>query len=270
MLPQLGEFSDVAAIVQELLSQVQHILGPQLHGFYLHGSLALDAFDPTSSDVDFVVVTSGQLADETVAALADMHARLSAGESKWGRELEGSYVPQKALRRHDPHNADYPHIERGGALRVEQHHSDWIIQRHVLREKGLALVGPPPHTLLDPIPPAALRQAVLDLLWWWELQLEDTWRVEQSGYRSYAILTMCRILYTMEEGAVISKPAAARWAQARLDPRWTRLIDRALRWHLDEPLDPLSETLHFIRYALAEARQTGSQLQQSQDDDAAR
>ena len=233
---------------------MQSILGGQFLGLYLHGSLALGDFDPARSDIDFVVVTAGELAAKKVPALAAMHARLATGRSKWGHELEGSYVPRQALRHYDPAAAVYPHIERGGALRVEQHHSDWIVQRHVLREKGFAVAGPPPHTLLDPIPPATLRQAVLDLLWWWELQLEDTSRVEQSGYQAYAILTMCRILYTMEHGAVVSKPVAARWAQARLTARRADLIERALHWQPHEPLERLSETLHFIRYTLHEVQ----------------
>ncbi|MFW6068815.1 MAG: aminoglycoside adenylyltransferase domain-containing protein [Chloroflexota bacterium] len=270
MLPQLRQFPEVDVIVRTLLVQVQAILGPQFRGFYLHGSLALGDFDPVRSDIDFVVVTTGSLNGETVDDLADMHAQLAAGDSKWGRELEGSYIPQKALRRHNPQNATHPHIERGGVLRVEQHHSDWIIQRHVLRESGVTLAGPPPRTLIDPISPGALRQAVLDLLWWWELQLEDTSRVEQSGYQAYAILTMCRILYTMQEGAVATKPAAARWAQAHLEPRWTPLINHALRWQPDERRDYLAETLHFIRYTLGQARRAWPQSPRFSDEDPTR
>lgn len=250
LLPQLQPFPEVAATVQALFTGVQAILGLRLYGFYLHGSLALGDFNPATSDIDFVAVTTGPIPDETVATLTAMHARLSAGASKWGRELEGSYIPLAALRRHDLENAIYPHIERGDMLRVEQHHSDWSIQRHILREKGLTLTGPQPHTLIDPISPAALRQAVLDLLWWWELQLVDTSNLEQSGYRSYAVLTMCRILYTMQEGAIISKPAAARWAQARLGPRWVALIANALDWQPDRPMNDLPGTLAFIRYTL--------------------
>ena len=123
----------------------------------------------------------------------------------------------------------------------------------------MALVGLPPQTLIDPISPDALRQAVLDLLWWWELQLEDTSRVEQSGYQAYAILTMCRILYTMEHGAIVTKPAAARWVQEHLEERWGRLIGRALDWQPGKQLKCLEATLDFIRYTLWEARRFGRQ-----------
>ena len=245
---------EVETILLRLLKEVRAILGDRFLGLYLHGSLALGDFDHNRSDIDFVVATTGELSPETISELAAMHRRLAAGASKWGSELEGTYIPRQALRRYDPANAVFPHIERGGRLRVEQHHSDWLIQCYTLRRCGVTLAGPPPHTLLDPILPSVLRQAVLDLLWWWELQLEDTSRVEQSGYQAYAILTMCRILYTMQHESIVSKPVAARWAQDYLEPHWGRLIGRALTWQPGEPLGALPETLAFIRHTLRQVR----------------
>ena len=72
-----------------------------------------------------------------------------------------------------------------------------------------------------------------------------------QGYQAYAILSMCRVLYTLEFGTVVSKPAAARWAQGTLDERWGRLIERAVTWQAGETMDCLSETMEFIRYSLA-------------------
>lgn len=247
-------YPDVNTVLDVFLSAVQSILNKQLVGVYLHGSLALGDFDPQQSDIDFVVVTAEALPPDTVSALKAMHGRLTADRSKWGRELEGSYISQQALRRYDPNNAAHPHIERGGTLRVEQHHSDWVVQRHILREYGVTLMGPPPQTLIDPIRPDELRQAVVGLLrGWWASQLEDTSRLEFSGYQVYAILTMCRVLYTLEHGTIVSKPVAARWAQDTLDRRWARLIERAFQRYMD--LATLDETLDFIRHTLGAANE---------------
>ncbi|MCI0399414.1 MAG: DUF4111 domain-containing protein [Chloroflexi bacterium] len=243
-------YPDVNAVLDMLMPAVQTILGDRFVGLYLHGSLALGDFNPNRSDIDFVVVTAGDLPNEMVLALAAMHERIAAGDARWGVELEGSYIPRRALRRYDPADARHPHIERGGKLRVEQHESDWVMQRHILREHGVALAGPALQTLIDPVRPDDLRQAVRGILWWWELQLTDTSRVEKSGYQAYAILTMCRIFYTLQHGAIVSKPLAARWAQEALDERWAGLIERALVWRNGESLDSLEETLDFIRYTL--------------------
>ena len=75
-------------------------------------------------------------------------------------------------------------------------------------------------------------------------------RLQSSEYQAYAILTMCRALYTLQHGTVVSKPVAARWAQETLGERWAALIERAAAWRHDAPLDELNETLDFIRYTL--------------------
>jgi hypothetical protein len=58
---------------------------------------------------------------------------------------------------------------------------------------------------------------------------------------------MCRIRYTLQYGVVVSKPMAARWAQAALDARWTPLIQAALAWSKDVVPD-LCETLYRSRF----------------------
>jgi len=80
--------------------------------------------------------------------------------------------------------------------------------------------------------------------------LADPRRLSGSrfGYRCYAVLTMCRMLYTLAHGTVVTKPAAARWAAATLGPRWTPLIERALAWSPAAAPD-LGETLALIRHA---------------------
>ena len=62
----------------------------ELFGMCLYGSLALGDFNLDQSDIDFVIVTKGQLAEKQIAALAVMHGEIAAGASKWARELEGS------------------------------------------------------------------------------------------------------------------------------------------------------------------------------------
>lgn len=118
-------------------------------------------------------------------------------------------------------------------MRVELFRADWVIQRYVLREYGVALAGPPPHTLIDPVSQADICRAVRQLaLESWAPLGDNPARLAQWhwGAHVYAILTMCRMLHTLESGAVISKAAAARWARSTLGPPWASLIDRALAW----------------------------------------
>src|SRR5262245_61242497 len=239
---------EVNSVLAEVLAKARRILGDQFVGMYLDGSLAMGGFDPDKSDLDFVVVTETDVSAESFIALEAMHVRVAGGASKWSRELEGSYISRHALR-HDRRPGAHPQIERGGSLTLEQPESGyWPIHRHVLREHGVALAGPSPRTLIDPVGPEELREAVRGILReWWKPMLVDGPRLRNGFYRCYAVLTMSRMLYTICHGSIATKPATARWAQEALPNRWTPLIQRALAWSGEEP-PGLEETLAYIQY----------------------
>lgn len=245
-------------MLAELLSGAQRTLGDLVVGMYLDGSLAIGDFDPPKSDIDFVVVTRAEVTPDTFGALETMHRRISAGASKWARELEGSYISTRALRR-DRAPAAHPYIDRGSALAMVQHENGyWAIHRHMVREHGVVLAGPPPHTLIDPVPPDELREAVRSLLReWWKPMLAEGPLLLNGFYRCYAVLTMSRMLYTLRHGTIVTKPVAARWAQHALDSQWAPLIQQALAWSRDIPPD-LGETLAFIQHTAEVSESTSA------------
>lgn len=254
-IPNPTPYPDVNAVLHRLLSSVQGILGDCFVGMYVQGSLAGGDFDPQRSDIDFVVVSAAELSDETFRALEGMHAHMRASGRPWAARLEGLYIPQHALRRYDPAHARHPWLGMDGHFAVEQLGSDWVIQCHVLREQGVALAGPAPCALIDPILPDDLRRAQRATLQeWWAPQLHDPTRLRSSEYQAYAVLTMCRALYTLQHGTVVSKPVAARWAQQTLGERWAALIGRALAWPSGLQADELDETLGLLRYTLERAQ----------------
>ncbi len=252
----------INALLHVLLSDVRTVLEDHFVAMYVHGSVASGDFAPQRSDVDFVVVTADRLPDEMLPALEAMHARISASGLKWATRLEGSYVPQQALRRYDPTRAHHPALRVDGSFAVDHHGIDWVIQCHVIREQGVVLAGPAPRILIDPIRPDELRRAALATLQeWWSPMLRDPARLHSSEYRAYAVLTMCRALYTLQHGTVAPKPVAARWAQEELGERWRATIERALAWphgaqsdDVDE-IDEMDETLGLIRYTIERSQQ---------------
>jgi hypothetical protein len=248
-------YPEVNTLIEQICSGAGHILGGHFIGMYLYGSLTLNAFNE-QSDIDFLVVTDEPVSDEAFAALAALHDRIAASGLPYADQLEGSYIPKDALRRHVPAQM-HPHIDRGAGERLTQwqHDADWVIQRYVLREHGITVAGPPPDTLIDPITADDLWGAVRELLdTWWGPMIDDPAKLRtHDGYHAYAVQSMCRILYTLKNGMVVSKPEAARWAGAELDTRWQPLIQRAMAWQMT-PAD-VPETLDFFRYTLAQSRE---------------
>lgn len=256
---------DVNAILNLLHSNVKEILRDQFTGMYLFGSLANGDFDQ-HSDIDVLVVTKNEISNDIFSSLQIMHACVADIDSPWATQLEVSYIPQKALRRFDPANILHPHMDRGRgeSLHMLAHESDWIVQRHILRERGIILEGPAPQSLIDPISSNDLRQAVMDVLPLWAKPiLDDPSQIKSRGYQSYGyqsyvVLSLCRMLYTLQCGTIISKRAAAQWAQETLSKQWTHLIARA--WFgrqnpgLEAEPEDVDGTLNFIRYIMDVSR----------------
>jgi len=253
-LPSLNltstSYPDVNHILNTLYTGVESILGSRLIGLYLYGSLASGDFNPETSDLDFVFVTTAELPSEIVSQLEALHAQLWASGLKWAAKLEGTYIPQSALRHYDPNGPLCPCVNEG-KFYLARHDSDWVIQRHVLYHRGVVIAGPALIDLIDPVDPDDLRRGVLGILQaWWVPNLASPAMFQRSEYQAYAILTMCRALYTLQHGLIASKLASARWAQTALGDDWSTLIEWAIRWTHATQTDQFQPTLNFIRYTL--------------------
>lgn len=251
MVNSITSYPEIDRFLIQLLSDIQVILGKFLVGLYLHGSLAHGDFNPETSDIDFLVVTKVDLPEDIFTALKEMHVRLRLGPSGWAQKLEGAYIPKELLRCHNPAYGPIPWLGVDGHFAMERLGSDWIIQRSILREKGLRVFGPPLTGLIDPVSAQDLRQAVCNSLReWWSLPFPSPERFQSGEYQAYAILTMCRSLYVLEHGRVASKPEAARWAVETLGEPWRPLVSAAVAWRPGKEFNQMSETIDLIRFTL--------------------
>jgi hypothetical protein len=184
-----------------------------------------------------------------------MHARLFASGMAWSQKLEGAYIPKKDLRRYDPILPPVPWLGEDGHFALERLSSDWIIESWILREKGIIVDGPSLKPMIDPVSVDDLQEAVRgSLAEWWSPPFPSPERFDSNEYQAYAVLTMCRSLFVLENGRVASKPEAARWASDTLGEPWSELIKGARRWREGIEFDRLEETKEFIRYTLGRCR----------------
>ena len=255
-------YPDVNHILGVLYTKVKEILEEQLAGIYIHGSLANGGFD-AHSDIDVIFMTTDHVSDETFEALKEMHKQIAQMDSPWAIQLEAAYIPEDAIRRADPPNIRYPHLDRGHGEILHQMapDRDWNIPRHILRERGIVIIGPDPKTLIDPVPPDELRQAVREgLPVWFTPILNDPSEISKRGDQSFFVLSICRMLYTLEHGEILSKQAAAEWALEHLDAKWKPLIERAFLGRQNPVQHAESEdirkTLEMMRFALTQASPT--------------
>jgi hypothetical protein len=244
----------VNALLSRLLAEIRAILGDDLVGLYLYGSLSLGDFDPASSDVDFLAVTRGTLAELVLGRLAALHARFAASGQPYADKLEGWYFARDALRHPAPDEPPQPTIGADWPFGLGAPGPVWIIERRIVRERGLVVWGPPARDLIAPVPTVAVQDATRSLLRdFWARQLDSPDWLRTRDYQAFAILTICRALLTFATGQLASKPEAAAWARRTLPEPWPALVTRALDWRHDHSEGDMAPMLDFIRWAIARA-----------------
>jgi predicted nucleotidyltransferase len=248
----LDSHPEIGALLEKLLEISRSVLKDNFEGMYVFGSLASGDYSPKTSDIDFVVITRADATENQIAGLRERINELLASNRNLADKLEGSFMPHSAFQEPQPPHRAYPSLSTGGEFSMDHKGIEQPIQRHMLREDGIVLAGPEPRSFVDPANAAELKAATVEtLLDWWKPQLQDPFRLEGREYQAYAVLTMCRALYTLRNGSIVSKPAAARWARQALDERWRGLIERSASWGPDDGVDDMASTLEFIQYVLS-------------------
>ncbi len=248
-------YTDINRLLESFLSHIQQIFQEKLVGLYLYGSLTTGDFDPDSSDIDLLAVTSSQITAPEFNALRAMHRDFTRDNPEWEDRIDAVYLTVAALRTFRSEKnpivispGEPFHVREGEALR------DWLQNWYIVRENGLALFGPPPKAVIPPITQDEFVEAV------------RRYAAEVSGWighernrksQAYAILTLCRALHVHRTGKQVSKRQAALWAQEEL-PEWSRLIQSALAWRQawrDEHVDHAAtrtETMQFVKFVTAQ------------------
>ncbi len=244
--------------LQPLIDAYLHTLEPwyvHFYGIYIHGSIALDAFEEVESDIDIVVLTQREWTSRQLMQLKAIHIQLLR-EQPLGKRLDVHYIPFCDLGRHG--RAALAPILRDGKffVRATTESLD-AVTCWITKHQGIRLLGPEPSAL-------PLEVAWKDVLTAMRFNLDDYWagkaRCAYLFWFDYwvmtAIATLCRILTTIEEREIIAKsPALLRWRD-RFPQRWQFLLDEAwrIRHHLSrsslyrDRIQRMKETLAFIEY----------------------
>jgi streptomycin 3"-adenylyltransferase len=224
-------------MAERVAHEIARLLGDDLVGVYLHGSLAMRCFNPARSDVDLLVVTRRRMDAGRRRALAE----LVLAHSRVPYPLEMSVVTRADLHpwRHPaPFDFHYSEtwrdaLERavaaGGPAAEDRHDRDLAAHVTLARARGSVLVGEPTADALPPVPEADYLDAVRSDLDW-----------SRHAPGVYGVLNSCRALAFVHGRGLLSKAEAADWAIDALPAAHRPLIAAAraaYRTGAEEPCD---------------------------------
>ena len=252
-IPSYTSYPEVNITLHNFKKRLKLVFNKQLTGIYIHGSLAAGGFNPKSSDIDFLIISSNEIHRQLLSDLQRMHKRIIDDHPEWGRKLEGSYITSKKFYQIDIPCSPRPYLHKGH-LELCKYGPEWILERHTLRENGIVLEGPPPKMVIEPISSIQLKKATIKILYnWWLPILKDNKRLTDSEYQVYTVLTMCRVLYTLHQGTIPSKKTAAQWVSS-LYSQWSHLIKQALKWEYGQRFNYKKDALKFIQFTIRHSK----------------
>ena len=242
----------VEDLLRELLDEIETALEGTLRAVYLHGSLVFGDFQPEKSDVDLVVVVSSDIDDPQLTRLSRMHDAFALRHPSWRDRIDAVYVSSTALRTFRVRESPLVVISTGEPLHRTQTSPGWVMNWHLVREHGVTLLGPPPHSIISSTTQEEFQAAIRTYLHELLARVEDS---RAPDVRAYCVLTVCRGLYTCQQGQHGSKTQAALWATRR-HPEWSDVILRAVDWQNGRvdgsPADeePRDRQIAFVRFGV--------------------
>lgn len=255
---QQTKYPDVNDLLNELLSKTQKILGDKLVGFYLYGSLVWGDFDYGISDIDLLAALKTDIDDKELIDLKKMHVDFANKYKEWDNRIETQYFSTAGLKTFKSKANKMANISPGEPLHIIEAGKQWLTNWYFVQDYGVSLFGPDPKTIIDHISKEEFIQAVKDHALEWREYIKNA--EHSRKYQAYAILTLCRALYTLNTGEQASKHKAATWAQKTL-PQWAMLIQNALAWRQDwrnEQVNPTAtfpQTKRFVEFIINQITQ---------------
>lgn len=215
--------------LEDLLSQIETNLDPgNLHGAYLYGSLASGGFVEGNSDIDLLVVCVEQASPNEILRLRRMHEMFEMSHATWRDRIEIQYVAKEALATFRTNPYTMAVISPGEKFHVITAGADWLQNWYDVQERGRTLRGPAVGTLFPEISEDEFIGAVR--VYAAEIRSRADQMTAMRGAQAYAVLTMCRALFTCESRQQVTKIDAATWAIQRF-PGWRETIESAALVH---------------------------------------
>lgn len=243
-------YEDVNDIIADFVKGILKIFPQKLVGIYLTGSLSYYDFSQESSDIDLAIVLNDSVSEAEAELLKKFHQKFEKTHEKWLKRLECSYISMDMLQNLEPPKQPRPYFNEGIFYATAPYGHEWLINQYLLYNHSIALTGPDFKTLIKPIHISDVQKASVCLLKEWKSKIEDSDYLQNAHNQSYAVLTMCRILYTVLNNKVGSKREAAEWVKNIFAPEWQNLIEEAEHWYHGTEMRSQEKTEDFIKFTM--------------------
>ncbi|MFJ8101177.1 aminoglycoside adenylyltransferase domain-containing protein [Lysinibacillus sp. NPDC096212] len=223
----------VQKILNEYTTLFQNKIPDTLEGFYLHGSIALNAYINGSSDIDFIAVVNRSLTEEDAKVISALHKELNRKYKNTG--MDGCYLLVEDIGKKQS--------EVNGCLNVNEGKTNWSndhinpITWWILKNKGITILGADVATYNFSVDERVLDDYVLENMnSYWSSRLEKIKKYKAflipknlvDSEVEWSITGVLRQFYTLQEHDIVSKVDACKYATHHLPEEYHNIINEAI------------------------------------------
>lgn len=216
-------------LINAFVAAAKEIIGENLTGIYLHGSLAMGCFNPDKSDIDLIIVIEQSISDEQ--KMKFMERVVALNQQAPAKGLEMSIVLRKyckpflyptpfELHFSPAHLQWFYDAPQNYVQNMKGDDKDLAAHFTIIRQYGVTWYGEKIEKVFAQVP----RQNYIDSIW------EDVRNAKEEILKQpmYITLNLCRVLAFLKDGLYLSKQEGAQWAMKHLSAEYTSLISDAL------------------------------------------
>ncbi|MFL0492179.1 nucleotidyltransferase [Bacillus sp. AFS054943] len=218
---------EVKKLMGQYIAELKEIfLDEKIVGVYVYGSIALGAFHIETSDVDFVTVISDSVNEAEKQQLVELHKKLSS--STLGKRMDGMYIPLADLGKYNDAMNEYVYCAEGKAAI-----GYWDINAvtwWTLKNEGITVMGKEAGDLPFQIKWDDVVQTMkYNVEHYWSEKAKRPYLFFIEEWVESAVVTMGRILYTLDHKTIVSKDRGLQYLLERSAKEWEPLLKEVER-----------------------------------------
>lgn len=216
-------------LLDDFVSMTREVLGEQLTGVYLHGSMAMGCFHAEKSDIDLIIVVDGDITDAQkrtfMERVVELNGRAPAKGLEWSivkREFCKPFVYPTPYELHfsPAHLNWFWEKPEDYVKNMKGEDRDLAAHFTVLNRYGIVLYGEAIEDVFGEVPAGDYADSIF-------LDVENA---EKDILMDpvYVTLNLCRVLAFLKLGMCLSKEEGGNWGLANVSKEYQELIRLAL------------------------------------------
>ena len=223
---------EIPAVIKPLLYEYEWKLKEnfkdKIFGIYLYNSIAINAFDENKSDIDIVIIIKEDFTKDEVVELKNIHRELNKNFS-YSKKMEGMYIKLKDISKTNDLLEPYIYFENGRLHKPGYYDINYVTW-WTLKHNGIGINSPRVNDLNIKVDwEDILNTMNYNLNFYWKSKSNKKSIFILDYWIEFSVLTLCRIVNTLEYKEINSKLASANMALTSMNKEFNKIILEAIR-----------------------------------------